>query len=472
MSSRVFYGICNTAASTKGKVVVIDNEQVTIDNNFAFNEGDLLAVYFTNNNTSDNPSIVIYNNSQGDESSLSNDSGKFIQNLSNEFAPTNLWRAGETVVFCYTYEAVNQGGTETYYWEIVEGGTATTTDYGVTTLFDIEGADAFKDWIESEVRPEEDSISAVTPAMLKRLYLGLTGKNDDEQEPESLNFGLEFIPVSEAGNQDQIGKIILGGEGGSEAMITYPLRDTIQEMVPAEITHTGQLTNNGNGPGTEEVGIEPFITSYTPKGLYFGSTSLDGAARTLYTIENDTPVARLVLDDGTNEHKMLINNQNQKTIINGSSIALANNTTVSGNLGATGKIESTGSFIQANTYIDAPVLKQGGRDIADIYSKKLGTQLVRQNIVIGAEDAVAANIILHITDVPYNNYLGVVGYNLTKVSGDGRITKCIPYAVCYYRSGGGESRPHIRYNIRNNDKSSITLELEVRVLYETYRGNV
>lgn len=103
----VNFGVCDTSSETAAKVVTLDG--------FELATGALIFVRFSNTNSASIPTLNV------------NGSGaKQIKKYGSTAPEIYAWDYGEVVAFVYD-------GT---YWVMVNGGTATTTYYGVTKLSD------------------------------------------------------------------------------------------------------------------------------------------------------------------------------------------------------------------------------------------------------------------------------------------------------------------------------------------------
>ena len=107
-TQNVWYGTSNTTASTQTKVVTL------LGSGFTLEEGVIIVVEFLNTQS--------YN---GQPKLDVNDTGAIDVMLRESTEGVRyMWQTGEVCVFAYD-------GTN---WVVVDGGTATTTSYGVTKL--------------------------------------------------------------------------------------------------------------------------------------------------------------------------------------------------------------------------------------------------------------------------------------------------------------------------------------------------
>lgn len=139
MASTVYYGKSTTGASERTKVVrlynLTENEIEKAQQSVLFNQGDLVIAYFSQKNLIDGPQLSFKIGDTNQEISFPSDSGKNIYNKLNNPALSGCWGDGETVTFVYTGDSViSDTNSATYYWEMVEGVTATDDTYGFVTL--------------------------------------------------------------------------------------------------------------------------------------------------------------------------------------------------------------------------------------------------------------------------------------------------------------------------------------------------
>lgn len=182
-----FYGICRSADSDVDKMVWVSDPEVA-QQDFNFNKGDLLTVFFANGNSQSNPKLVIYVGDTEQEASTTSDEGKFIKTYDVRANLEEKWEAGETVIFAYTQLSNSQ----TYYWALVN--------------------------------PQEE----------------------EEEEESSTN--LTWEPISSE-NLDTLGTLTCNE---ASIDITFPLETTIRSYIPniQQVERTSQLINNG-GPDDE-----------------------------------------------------------------------------------------------------------------------------------------------------------------------------------------------------------------------------
>ena len=421
MASRVFYGICNTARDESIKEVVLKNQ-----NDISLIEGDILTVYFVAGNDSSAPSLKLYNNSINNQNTIGEDTGIEIKTRSNTFENSSIWQAGETVLFCYTRESSTSPSiNNSYYWELIEGGAASTEEYGVTKLFSTEH---FSEWL-NDTSLEVNDDKALAPSMLKKLYQLLMGV-----DTESSTGGLTWHPEETIGELDTLGTLSFSG---ASVPIIYPLKHTINQAIGNIPTHTGQLTNNGPGrnTGTGEVNeLDKFITSRLTNNLYFY-----GDARTLYTIHKDNnnedvQVARIVLDNGSNTviGGELSGNYQKGLILRGTTVTIQASSTSAAATTITSALTVKGNVkVDSGKQIDSPTILEGGTNIQSRYQKKLyignidtGTITLKANSSINSNNSGGGQRTTAVPNITTSGVtytpIGVVGWNLNE--GDGAVS--------------------------------------------------
>lgn len=473
--NKVFYGICNSSADESEKAVIISDIELLAED-FVFEKGDLLTVFFANENTENSPTLVLYVNDTESEISTTIDEGKYIKSHDVEAELSNAWGAGETVIFAYT----QQGTSNIYYWELVDAVHASHQIYGVTRLFDDDITDQdFSDWIKSD--PEEtDSNIALTPNALKRLYNLLSGQttnqpNDsggseepspedpiepdpEEPEPEPVEplIGLTWTPAPEMAEYetDNLGTLSLTGDSNG-IDITYPIQALIDSRMGSTgmPTHTGQLVNNGNGPDTQE--SNPFITKIVPDNLYFANS------RGLYYTTGTNSIPRIILNDNSNRIAIGSDSDNTlssvyiakpltikgKTIVSTGGIAVTGASTISGGLTVTGDGKAT-------------TLYENNVSLVNKYSKKLKVVKFNQKTGTISKNASCGHKHITITQSGWTP-LGVVGYNVNynnaNSTGDSKYANVWE---CYLMNN-----TTVEYSIYNVKSSAINVQIDVYVLY-------
>ena len=479
---RVYYGTCKTASDAAAKKVYVPDLDI-LDENFNFDEGDLLVVFFAQSNTVDAPSIVIYSQDPEQESSTTSDSGKYIKSLDVTADLADSWAAGETLIFAYTQEGVG----EAYYWELIDAAHATIDVYGNTKLFDDSN---FIEWLADEEIHEEDSEIALTPNTLKKFYQLLIGNNssqeeeepdpepepepdpepDPEPEPEPEPepviippLGLKWTP-SESVTQYEtqpLGTLSLtNNTDGIE--INYPINAIVGEYLQTvkPITHTGQLVNNGNGASGDPTAAnsEPFITRMIPNNLYFNN------GNGLYYGNK----ARIILNNSGN--KIVIGSSTDNTL-NGihldKATAINGNTSITGALATTGGITAAGTIISSGGNVAGSILYEGkvpGTNnwwsLRDKYSpfmtvaaKTTGTFNVSANGVVEH-----AKFYVGVSGwVP----VGIVGYNISYGTGNNKDARYANLWECFITNTN-----YVDYDVYNMKSSKINIKITFYVLYK------
>lgn len=445
--NRTFYGYCQNEPINDVYRVIVQDDYINTQNNFQFERGDVLTVFFASKQIASAPRLAIYVNDTEQESSISDDEGHFVKTLDIKLDGIDqAWDAGETVIFVYT----KQGDSDTYYWELVNAAPATVEVYGVTKLFNVANLDAA---LSGDYTPLNDTV--LTPEALKNFYDKLMAAPEEEESP----LGLTWVPNAELGDRlDKLGELSLSN-GTTSIEINYPLESLIDSKIPSEKTHTGELINNGNGgtgEGHERDESEPFITRIIPDDLYFNVNhglyyySPDSERQP----QDGTPlgIPRIILDTD----KVVINpNLEVKNAITSGAITCGA-ITASGTINAgSNTIQTTGSGKAAIFYEDNVSLIQKYSTILHIESRQTTVNL--NNDKNSKSYAVG--------DIPATKNgwtpLGVVGYNLTNSSnstGGTGASYCYPYSLMLYNS-------NVRYNIRNTNKEAKRIILEVLILY-------
>lgn len=260
---RVFYGVCVSLENEAAKRVIVSDTDL-LQENFQFEVGDLLTVFFAQGNTAEEPTLVITTNDTEQNTSNSDDEGKLIKTHDATAEAVNAWGAGEAVTFVYVKDTFKTENNEQsvpnniYYWEMVNAVHASKNVYGDTKLFDFNKEDnqteteAFNNWIAAEEQAKDDEY-ALAPNALKKLMNLLEGSWEPAETPYEL---------------DTLGTLTLGQ--GNGISITYPINAIIDNKLSDIPRFTGQLQNNGNGPDNTPVAeCEPFITRIVPNDLYF-----------------------------------------------------------------------------------------------------------------------------------------------------------------------------------------------------------
>lgn len=269
MSSQVYFGKCiNSTSDAQVKEVTM------VDMPDKFNEGDLLAVFFTNRNTAAAPSIKIVTGSTQQEVSTADDIGIFIKSHDVDVDKEGLWGNGETVLFCFVQNPEGTQGEEgeegIIYLELIGKLQASNEDYGIVKLNGIAETQSFEDWLNDD-DTTDDYNSAISVATLKSFVNALLkpqettpGGDDSGDTPAAIQLGLLWEPNAELGEDlTSLGLLSLSSTG---QMVSIGIPSNVLNP-PNEITYTGQLRNNGSA-GTDVDG-EPYITRNIPNDLFF-----------------------------------------------------------------------------------------------------------------------------------------------------------------------------------------------------------
>ena len=296
MAKRVFYGTCSSGAAVENKLVTLTDTEVSVEENFQFKDGDLLTVSFLYMNTAKSPTLVIRNGDTNINTSTTIDSGHFIKTLGVKTDCEGLWDDGETITFCYVKDYSAQP-TEVYYWTAVDSGKATNNIYGITRLEYVDDTE-FQNWLKV-IDDDEDYNTALAPAMLKKLFLGLINdpsqqEYDEQGQPQpSLlpNFNLTWktelngrkVPSGEGSDQEDIlGYLSLykdEDDSGNypSTIVSFPLETFLRDLIPSgEMPDsTSDLINDGPDPTNDNNNTEwgsYYITNVIAGPLYFPNT--------------------------------------------------------------------------------------------------------------------------------------------------------------------------------------------------------
>lgn len=455
---RVYYGTCKTEQGVSEKRVYVPDLDI-LEEDFNFEEGDLLTVFFAQSNTVDEPSIVIYTQDTEQESSMTNDSGKFIKSLDVEAGMAGAWAAGETVIFVYT----QQDTSNVYYWELVDAAHATIDLYGNTKLFDDSD---FLNWLVAE-EDEEDSKIALTPNTLKKFWNLLQPSSEPEPEPEpepspepspepepepepviEPPIGLKWTPsdaVSEYETQPLGVLSLTNNTNGVE--ISYPIDAIIQNYINSiqRITHTGQLFNNGNGAEEDKTDetTEPFITRMIPNNLYFNN------GNGLYY----DSVPKVILNDSSN--KLFLDGVNGITLNKATQV---NGVLQASTLKSTGAVQASGE-ITTGSNVRGGVIYEGGVSLRNKYSPLLEHFVVATGNFSLNANASANHYTISVARSGYTP-IGVVGYNINYKSSDAADSRYANLWECFLNGN------NVQYSVHNYRTKKITINVEFYVLYK------
>ena len=411
-----FYGYCtNYDNNSMAYQVIVQDVDIT---NIA--RGDLLTVFFAlAQENGPNIRLKLYLNDTEHEIEIADGTGTFVKTLDVDTDGIDeAWQSGETVIFVYT----KKGDEDLFYWELVDSAPATTDVYGVVKLFNKENLDNV---LNGSTDYDDE---ALTPAILKELY-----------------YSLIWEPAEE--NGETLGYLSLNN-GTNSVEITYPLEDKIQEAMSTiqNITHTGQLINNGNGGGSgyETDTAEPFITKMVPENLYFN-----------------------------NNQGLANNGGNPKLKLNDTGIQIVTPLTVSGatqinnSLTTTGQISAGAAKIVTTGEINGGTVKggtiyEGGVSLVNKYSKKLEVFSYNTGDIPIEKNASSGHKTVSIAKENYRA-LGCVGYNVNDKSGRSPAHFDPNYAnvwECYLTNS-----TTLQYCIYNISSSKININMTVYILY-------
>ena len=413
--ANLFYGVSTTGADTAEKEVTIYNP---LHDEIVF--GDLLAVYFSDGNTVESPTLVVGGTSlstgEDEQEALAEDAGIFIKTRNVEAEVDYMWQAGEVCIFVLVSQQDNTDVTQDYnspsqtadsandtlYYMLVRGSRANSEYYGLTKLFTDsfeqgETYASFQDWLAAEDVPE-DKTTAATPYLIKQLSEYLIGKVESTPEPEpepepSPEPEPEPTPVTPAlyYNSEVDEGILIGTLyiSGNEYQIQIPNTELT-------LDRTSQLHNDADivsvGAGIYEHDREQGAGSYfitnvidsdlylykpsSPTGIYIADNTPSGDSPDIVSpVEGGLTIKPLLIKDPTSPFNTNLNGGFADNPLNiyGNPIKFFNNEanplmTIGGN----GGIENASSLP-----VTAPEFIEGGVSLTNKYSRKLVVKTVR-----------------------------------------------------------------------------------------------
>lgn len=465
MAVNVYYGSCVTPAATPIKVVNISSSEVTT-NDFSFEIGDLLVVYFTDTNEADSPSIVINNEDTEQEVSTSDDSGKFIKiNSVKEIEdPIGIWDAGETVIFAYTSNITQNDNT--YYWELIDAARATEEVSGVTKLYGTANTDV-SEWIADDLEPA-DFDKALTPGILKKFYGLLIGKHEDPEpepgpgpgpEPSFPTLHLTWFPEDDQQELIKLGTLSLNSDKEQGITINYPLDQRIEDKIHNKISKTSDLFNDGHADDDTDSEKED-------GGFYI--TNIIPSDRSLYYSSSPTPYAFLI----PNSNESLVLNSKDKIQLNGATgTIVANGLTVNGGITSTGAVNSGGinstGIINANGNkivttgeLRGGTIYENNFSLREKYSGSLWRRIIEvKKISINANESSGHKYI----NLGYSGWtpIAVAGFNLNY--NQDRDTGAATWCHLWECSITGNNQ--LEYAIRNHKNKKVVINAVFHILY-------
>ena len=285
MSNQVYFGKSVSSGDTNKKIVYMKEMPEH------FNEGDLLAVFFTHRNTASMPSVVFKVGSTQQEVSIADDEGILIKSHDVDVEKEGLWGDGETVLFCFVQrpnentntqnnesegnEGENVGDDTTseeepksngiIYLEIIGKLQASEDDYGIVKLNGMSANETLEDWLKRD-KAVDDYNAAINVATVKALIKTLFSiQEDEEEEQQPISFSLQWERNSGLTEElYPLGQLSLGNSG-NPVTIEIP-KNLITQELPK---YTGELINNGSDG--INVNGEPYITRYIPNDLFFAA---------------------------------------------------------------------------------------------------------------------------------------------------------------------------------------------------------
>lgn len=444
MAVKTYYGVCTTAENEQEKTVVVESEQITNDE-FEFNIGDLLVVYFQHTNTKANPTIVVTNQDTEQEISTSDDTGKSIKTRSINIDGDGVgaWDGGETVIFAYTFNASNNDNT--YYWELINGAPSTESIYGVTKLFG-NNSTVVSTWVKGQI-DSNDFNRALTPGILKKFYNALVSESEPGTTPL---LKMNWFPAETETEMIELGKLSLSNSASDGVTIDFPLNKYIDNRIAAKVSRTSQLANDGpdpSNPGNLNTPGHFYITNVIPKGtqLYYSDSGNNIPFINPCTSNNNCVVV--------GQDKLILQSR-------GSGIFLekyVNNVSSNTLLSVKGNIRTTDN----GTISSSGLMSEGGVLLKNKYSGKLEVVTKTVSNISIAKNSSSAHLYCDISRTGWTP-IGIVGFNMNynrnnyKTDADG----CFLWE-CHLLSDGKK----IEYAVRNTKNVSVVINIIFNVLY-------
>lgn len=446
MAVNVYYGQSTTAAGETQKVVVLYGETVIPE----FSEGDLVTVYFKEGNTATNPTLTFERNDTQAQTT-SNSAGHPIkirgaepQGNSNEFIAIDAWEAGETKQFVYTpyiYNPDRAGADTGAYWEMLDGGNATTLLYGDTKFLHKDDAQS---WLDGDVLDDEDEM-AISSAMIREL---LKPKQVPGEEPKesivTLNWTQE-TPTGELGTDYlKLGDLSIS-TAQNDPKFFYVTKQALINLLDLDeqkwIDRTAQLDNNGHSDTieTENDNLPITVKGYGergPKRYYIENYETTPVEFT----DNFTALGDVILGTAGQTDPEVSSKSvkmNGPTTVNNT---LAAGATTVASLNSSGLINGAGAIraygnIESTNYslISAGDIYEKTEALKNRYSGKLKTVLIQRTT--GPIEAKGHTHNQSIS-IPANafggnafNFLGIVGYNLNEIDNNNKAHNCYVWEI-------------------------------------------
>ena len=476
MAVKGYYGTCNTAASTQDKIVIVKDLALQ-DDDFTFNIGDFLIVYFTDTNLVDTPSLVIQDDDTEEEVSVSDDTGKKIKTLSiHTDAIIGAWEKGETVTFVYTANLTEQD--INYYWELINAAPSTESVYGVTKLFGNSDT-SISEWLNQD--DTDDYETALTPGILKKFYKLLIG--DEKERPgESIPIiQLNWIPETDGTHElTPLGRLSLSTDPNGGVEINYPLMQVIQEAIgslPETVTRTSQLINDGEDPDPEKGNSREdgkfYLTNYLPDGksLYYNYPTgtgdeghyeflTPGDTAGILTLRGRNGI-NIATDSGININAGRPNGKvtiSPGLVVDGSLITLGPAST--GSLTTSGMINAQNNEIKGGQISALSQFKEGNLFLKDKYSGQLLVEVKDYNSITIDKNTHSGHLYLNISKTGYTP-IGIVGFNLNYANANstGDATWCFLWECHKYNADT------IEFSVRNTKTSKVKINARFNILY-------
>lgn len=418
--SKLFYGISSANRDAEVKTVTVYGE----GNANLIAPGDVLAVYFSNGNEFESPSLLLLNESENStitQENLSENSGISVKSRGVETDLDYMWQDGEVCLFTLISQQTNsdiayaqtgdiltndsEEGNDALYFILLRGSRANSEFYGLTLFSD--HSEDFDTWLSEEITPA-DSDSAISAADLKRLVKQLVAGSTEPSTPISIP---RISYTNDAGDDGiAIGKLFVSDDTYYSVKIPASVARSIPDfthefkndadIVPDEdndnvnkhnrISREGSpynagdyfitnvlkdnfyLTPNGNTPREEGGPSKPGIYLALPPVLGSGAPTINDP------VEGSLNVYSLLgsqKDNGsfiTDINKGAFNNKDDNGQDSASTLNLYGSTT---NFYAHGSVNPVLTidpvYIQSTSRVVAPTFIESGESLASRYSGRL-----------------------------------------------------------------------------------------------------
>lgn len=286
--SKLFYGISSANRDAEVKTVTVYGE----GNANLIAPGDVLAVYFSNGNEFESPSLLLLNESENStvtQENLSENSGISVKSRGVETDLDYMWQDGEVCLFTLISQQTNsdiahaqtgdtltndsEEANDALYFILLRGSRANSEFYGLTLFSD--HSEDFDTWLSGGI-VDADSNTAVSAADLKRIVQQLTAGTTEPSTPISIPH-VEY--VSEAGEDaTTIGKLYTSDDTWYEVKIPASVVNSIPvfthefkndaDIVPDENDNSVNKHNRASREGSPYNVGDYFITNVLKDNFY------------------------------------------------------------------------------------------------------------------------------------------------------------------------------------------------------------